>query len=327
MAARNGRSGVLLINLGTPDAPTPGAIRPYLREFLSDRRVVDLPRALWWPILYGFILPLRPRLLAQQYGKIWRPDGSPLLAITRELRAALAAALASPEPLPVVEAMRYGRPGIAAALAELKSAGITQLVVLPLYPQYSATTTASALDGVTAALQATHWQPDLRVVEDYHADPGYIAALAGSVREHRAAHGRGDSLLMSFHGIPQRYADRGDPYGRQCEATARQLAAALALRDEEWQLVYQSRIGKAAWLRPYTDQVLREMAGRGIRTVDVICPGFAADCLETLDEIARRYAAQFVAAGGEVLRYVPALNARPAHIAALARIIRANLQA
>ena len=311
-------TGVLLINLGTPDAPTAEAIRPYLREFLSDRRVVDLPRALWFPILYGFILPLRPRLLAQQYGKIWRPDGSPLLAITRELRQALAAALA---PSPVVEAMRYGRPGIAPALAELQRAGVTRLLVLPLYPQYSATTTASALDGVTAALQDAAWQPELRVVEGYPADPGYIAALAESVREHWAAHGRGERLLMSFHGIPQRYTDRGDPYARQCEETTRLLATALDLGRDQWQLVYQSRIGKAAWLQPYTDEVLRGLPGRGVRKVDVICPGFAADCLETLDEIVTRYGQTFVAAGGEALRYVPALNARPAHIAALAGII------
>ena len=321
------RVGVLLINLGTPDAPTPQAIRPYLREFLSDRRVVDLPRALWWPILYGFILPLRPGKLAPQYARIWRADGSPLLAFTRAQRKALAETLAAGagEPPLVLEAMRYGRPGIAAALTELRRAGVTRLVVLPLYPQYSATTTASALDGVAAALQAAAWQPELSVIEDYHADDGYIAALAGSVREHWAAHGRGERLLMSFHGIPQRYVERGDPYGRQCAETARRLAAALELGDGQWLVAYQSRVGKAAWLQPYTDVVLPELAGRGLRRIDVICPGFAADCLETLDEIEIRYAQAFVAAGGEALRYVPALNARPAHIDALARIVQARL--
>jgi len=317
-------NGVLLINLGTPNAPTAGAIRPYLREFLSDRRVVDLPRALWFPILYGVILTLRPRMLAEQYGRIWRPDGSPLLVITREQRQALAAAL---EPTPVVEAMRYGQPGIAAAMEKLKQAGVTRVIVLPLYPQYSATTTASALDGVTAALQALTWQPELRIVEDYHADAAYIAALAETVREHWAANGRGERLLISFHGIPQRYADRGDPYPRQCEETARLLATALDLGADQWQLVYQSRIGKAAWLRPYADETLHDLAGSGVRKVDVICPGFAADCLETLDEIVIRYGKGFVAAGGEALRYVPALNARPAHIDALAGTLRARLQA
>jgi protoporphyrin/coproporphyrin ferrochelatase len=321
------RPGVLLINLGTPDAPTAAAIRPYLREFLSDRRVVDLPRALWFPILHGVILPLRPRKLAPMYARIWTAAGSPLLAITREQRRALAARLAADGAAPLVlEAMRYGRPAIAAALAELRQAGVTRLVVLPLYPQYSATTTASALDALAAAQQALGWQPDVRVIEDYHADPGYIDALAASVREQWTAHGRGERLVMSFHGIPQRYAERGDPYGTQCHETARRLAAALDLRDDHWQIAYQSRVGKAAWLQPYTDQVLPALARQGLRTIDVVCPGFAADCLETLDEIAIRYQAAFVAAGGQALRYVPALNARPAHIEALARLVRARLQ-
>ncbi|MGH8481548.1 MAG: ferrochelatase [Nevskiaceae bacterium] len=314
------RAGVLLLNLGTPDAPTPEAIRPYLREFLSDRRVVDLPRLLWWPILHGIILPLRPRRLAPLYARIWRADGSPLLAITRELRDGLARALA---PVPVVEAMRYGRPRIADAVAGLRDAGVERLVVLPLYPQYSGTTTASAFDGLDTALRELGWRPELRRIEDYHADDGYIAALAQSVREHWEAQGRGERLLLSFHGIPQRYAARGDPYGRQCEETARRLAAALELRDGEWQVAYQSRAGKAAWLAPYTDEVIPRLARQGLRRLDVICPGFAADCLETLDEVAIRYAGAFVAAGGEALRYVPALNARPGHIEALARIVGA----
>jgi len=319
-------SGVLLLNLGTPDAPTPAAIRPWLREFLSDRRVVDLPRWLWLPILYGVILPLRPRRLAPLYARIWRADGSPLLAITREQRTALARALAGDGAPPVVEAMRYGQPSAAAALARLREAGVGRVIVLPLYPQYSDTTTASALDAVTAALAAAAWQPELIVVRDYHADERYIAALAGSVREHWAAHGRGEHLLMSFHGIPERYAARGDPYAGQCQETARRLASALQLRDGEWQACYQSRVGNAAWLGPYTDVVIPLLARRGVRRMDVVCPGFAADCLETLDEIAIRYAGAFVAAGGEALRYVPALNARPAHVEALAHLVRAHLQ-
>jgi ferrochelatase len=310
--------GVLLINLGTPDAPTAEAIRPWLGEFLSDPRVVDLPRWLWLPLLHGLILPLRPRRLAELYGRIWTPRGSPLLVITRELRDALAAAL---EGTVVVEAMRYGKPDVAGALAQLRQAGVTRIVVLPLYPQYSGTTTESALDAVSAALPAGGWLPELRVVRDYHADAGYIEALAQSVREHRAAHGEGELLLMSFHGIPQRYADRGDPYGRQCETTARALAAALGLREDQWRVAYQSRIGRAPWLQPYTDEVLSGLVLNQARRIDVICPGFAADCLETLDEIVLRYGSQFVAAGGEALRYVPALNARPSHIAALAGII------
>jgi ferrochelatase len=311
-------AGVLLINLGTPDAPTPEAIRPYLREFLSDRRVVDLPRWLWLPVLHGVILPLRPRKLAPLYARIWRADGSPLLAITRELRDALATALA---PMPVVEAMRYGQPGIAAALGQLRRQGVSRLVVLPLYPQYSATTTASAYDGVDAALRALGWQPEQRRIDDYHADTGYVAALAASVREHWAAHGRGECLLLSFHGIPQRYVERGDPYARQCAETARRLAAALQLRDDQWRIAYQSRVGKARWLEPYTEELVPRLAREGMRRLDVVCPGFAADCLETLDEVAIRYREAFVAAGGEALRYVPALNARPDHVAALAHVI------
>ncbi len=283
--------------------------------------MVDLPRWLWLPVLYGVILPLRPRTLAPMYARIWRADASPLLAITRELRAALARALAGDGAPPVVEAMRYGQPGIAAGVAQLREAGVERLVVLPLYPQYSGTTTASAFDGVDQALRALAWQPQQHRIEDYHDDGHYVAALAESVREHWAAHGRGERLLLSFHGIPERYVARGDPYGRQCQETARRLASALQLADGEWQLCYQSRVGKAAWLGPYTDEVVPRLARDGVRRLDVICPGFAADCLETLDEIAIRYAAAFVAAGGEALRYVPALNARPAHIAALAQII------
>ncbi len=263
-------NGVLLMNLGTPDAPTPDAIRRYLRQFLSDRRVVDLPRALWLPVLYGFILPLRPRKLVPQY------------------------------------------------------AGVTRVVALPLYPQFSATTTASSFDALHVALAAMDWNVEVREIEDYHADARYIAELAVSVREHWAAHGRSQRLLMSFHGLPQRYVDAGDPYERQCAATARNLAAALGLQENEWQLAYQSRVGRAQWLQPYTDVLMDELPRAGVRTLDVVCPGFSADCLETLDEIAVRYAARFVEAGGERLRYVPALNARPGHVAALAAMIGAQ---
>lgn len=316
-------TGVLLVNLGTPDAPTPAAIRRYLAEFLRDRRVVDLPRALWLPVLYGFILPLRPARLVPQYARIWTAEGSPLAKITRELRSALASRLAG-EPVTVAAAMRYGAPAIGTALAQLHAAGVTRLVVLPLYPQYSATTTESVFDVLAAALREHGGPSDLRLVRDYHDDAGYIGALAESVREHWQQHGRGERLLMSFHGIPQRYVARGDPYGRQCEQTARRLADALGLGDADWQLAYQSRVGRARWLGPYTDEVIAEQARAGLRRLDVVCPGFSADCLETLDEIAIRYAGAFVAAGGEALRYVPALNARPAHVEALARIAMAQ---
>ena len=310
-------NGVLLVNLGTPDAPTPAAIRPWLREFLSDPRVVDLPRWLWLPVLHAVILPLRPRKLAPLYQRIWTPEGSPLLAITRQQRLAVAAALG--DRALVVEAMRYGTPSIGAALAGLQRAGVSKLVVLPLYPQYSTSTTASVRDAVAG------WTGALAFIDDYAVDAGYIAALAASVREHWARHGRGDRLLLSFHGIPVRYVERGDPYARQCEATAQALAAALELAPADWLLSYQSRVGKAAWLEPYTEDALRQLPAQGVRRLDVVCPGFSADCLETLDEIAIRGAETFVAAGGEALRYVPALNARPDHVAALAHLVGAHL--
>ena len=312
--------GVLLLNLGSPGSPTAPAIRRWLRQFLHDHAVVDTTRWIWCPVLYGIILPLRPRKLVPLYARIWTAEGSPLLAITRAQRDALARELG----MPVVEGMRYGEPSIESALARLRDAGVTELVTLPLYPQYSGTTTGSSDTEVDAALARLGWAPRLQRVPDYHADPGYVGALAASVREHWARHGRGERLLISFHSIPQRYVDRGDPYERQCRATAQALADALQLAPDAWQLAYQSRIGRLPWLQPYTDEVVAALPAAGVRRLDVICPGFSADCLETLDEVAIRYAEAFVAAGGEALRYVPALNARPDHVAALARIVRAQ---
>ncbi|MEK6805874.1 MAG: ferrochelatase [Pseudomonadota bacterium] len=306
-------SGVLLINLGTPDAPTAAAIRRFLRQFLSDRRVVQLPRVLWLPILYGFILPFRPGRLAQAYQKIWRVDGSPLLAIAHKQAAALRTQL----KIPVALGMCYGTPSIADALAQLRAQNVEHIVALPLYPQYSDTTTAAALDCLPK-------NQTVSVIRDYHAEAGYIAALAESVREHWQSQGRGDHLLMSFHGIPQSYVDQGDPYETQCRETAGLLARALSLKESEWSLGFQSRLGRAPWLKPYTDVLLPELAARGIRKLDVICPGFSADCLETLEEVSIRYAEDFGAAGG-TLRYIAALNERPAHIAALAATVTRTL--
>ncbi|MEQ1439879.1 ferrochelatase [Fontimonas sp. SYSU GA230001] len=316
-------TGVLLVNLGTPSAPTAPAIRRYLREFLADRRVVDLPRLLWWPILYGFILPLRPRRLAHAYGAIWTERGSPLLAIGRDQQQGLQQRLG--HRATVALAMRYGEPSVTTALAGLQAQGVTRLLVLPLYPQYSATTTASVLDAVFDACRPLRAVPELRTVNDYHDDAGYIAALADSVRHHWATHGRGDHLLLSFHSIPQRYEDAGDPYGRHCRQTAQRLAQLLDLPADRWSLSFQSRVGRAQWLSPYTDEYVTALAGRGVRRLDVICPGFAADCLETLEEVALRYAADFRRAGGEVLRYIPALNAEPAHLDALAALVERHL--
>jgi len=317
------RCGVLLANLGTPDAPTPSAIRRYLQEFLTDPRVVELPRAIWWPILYGFILPLRPRRLAHAYASVWSKQGSPLLAIGREQQAALQAQL-GPD-VPVALGMRYGNPSIASALEQLAQQGARRLLVLPLYPQYSGTTTASIFDVVFADAQKKRWMPELRLINSYHDEPAYIAALAASVREHWADQGRGEHLLMSFHSIPQRYLELGDPYYCFSQKTARLLAEQLQLAEGEWSVSFQSRVGRAKWLSPYTDIVLDQFAGRGIKRLDVVCPGFSADCLETLEEVALRYRDQFRASGGESLSYIPALNARGDHISALAELVRRHL--
>jgi len=321
--ARSPRTAVLLANLGTPDAPTARAVRRYLAQFLHDHRVVELSRWLWCPLLHGVILPLRSGKVARKYAAIWRPDGSPLLALSRLLAARVATALPEAE---VVLAMRYGAPAIPDVLRELSARGIERVLVLPLYPQYSASTSASVLDAVTRELATWRRLPALRFVADYHDDAGWLDALAASVQAHWAAHGRGERLLMSFHGLPEVMVQRGDPYARQCEAGARALATRLGLADEAWQLTYQSRFGRQQWLKPATSATLASLGAAGCKRVDVVCPGFAVDCLETLEEISIENAAVFANAGGEALRYVPALNDAPAHADALAAIVRRELQ-
>lgn len=318
-----GRSGVLLINLGTPDEPTAPAIRRYLRQFLSDRRVVEIPRLAWLLILYLFILPFRPRRLAHAYASVWSPQGSPLLAISREQQKALAARL-GPE-IRVGLAMTYGEPSIENALSALEQEGVRRVLILPMYPQYSGTTTAAALDALFASLNGRRWLPEIRTINSYHDEPGYISALADSLREHWREHGRADHLLISFHSIPRQYLESGDPYFCFCHKTARLMAAELDLAEGSWSVSFQSRLGRAQWLQPYTDVVLPQLATRGVKTLDVICPGFPADCLETLEEVAIRYAEDFQAAGGEQLRYVPALNASEGHIQMLATLCDRHL--
>jgi len=326
--SRPATAGLLLINLGTPDAPTPAAIRRYLRQFLADRRVVELTPLLWLPLLYGLVLPFRPRRLVHAYEKIWTADGSPLLAISRRqasgLRRHLAQALG--QELPVALAMTYGTPSIATALAELEAQQVRRIVVLPLFPHYSCSTTAAALDALFAEINTRRWMPELRTVNSYHDDPGFIAALAQSVQTHWQAHGRGEHLLLSFHGLPQRYVLAGDPYYCQCQKTARLLGEALSLPAGEFSVSFQSRFGKLPWVQPYTEPAIVALAGRGLRQLDVICPGFAADCLETLEEVQLRYAASFVAAGGTALRYIPALNDSAAHLDALGAIALRQLR-
>lgn len=315
---------VLLINLGTPSAPTAAAVRRYLAQFLHDRRVVDLSRWLWCPLLHGLILPLRGPRVARKYAAIWTAAGSPLLAHSQRLAAAVQAALPQAR---VALAMTYGEPSIAAALAALHAAGVRRLTVLPLYPQFSHTTTSAARDAVERALAASGWRPQLAFIDDYHRDEAWLDAVAQSIQTQWYLYGRGEKLLLSFHGIPQRLAQAGDPYPDQCRASAAAIAQRLQLRADDWQLTFQSRFGREPWLQPYTDQTLQQLARAGVRRVDVVCPGFAVDCLETLEEISLLNARVFRAAGGEALSYIPALNAAPAHAQALAALAQRHADA
>lgn len=323
------RTGVLLVNLGTPDAPTTSAVRRYLAEFLSDPRVVELPRVLWLPLLYGVILNLRPRRSAHAYQAVWREDGAPLLRLSEDLLHEIEQGFTgtAADELRFALAMRYGNPSIPAVLDSLLADGVRRLLVVPLYPQYASATTASVHDAVFRDLEHRRWLPQLRFVTDYHARPAYIEALAASVRDHWQQHGRGERLLLSFHGIPRDTFLAGDPYFCQCQATARLLADALELAPADFTVSFQSRVGPKAWLEPYTEQTLRDWGREGVGDIDVICPGFAVDCLETLEEIALRNAADYRAAGGGTLRYIPALNAAPAHAAMLGDLIREELGA
>ncbi len=321
------RSGVLLINLGTPRAPTTAAVRSYLREFLSDPRVVEIPRPIWLPILYGLVLTLRPRRTARAYRKVWLAEGSPLMVYTRRQRRALCAALnqRGAAAVTVEMAMCYGQPTIAATLEKLRGLGVTRLAVLPVYPQYSATTTAAAFDAIARALKKQRRLPTLRLISDYHDDSAYIKACAARILDARREHGGAEKLLFSFHGLPKRNVLLGDPYESQCRRTAELIARELNLKWDEWLLCFQSRFGRAEWLKPYTDETLRALPRHGVKSVDVFCPGFAADCLETLEEIAMQNRDFFLAAGGERFHYIPALNDDKEHIECLARIARSAL--
>jgi ferrochelatase len=316
------RAGVLLVNLGSPAAPTAGAVRRYLKQFLSDRRVVDLPALLWQPILRGIVLTTRPRRSARLYRSIWTPEGSPLVVNTRRQAQGLAERLAG-QGVAVAYAMTYGAPSLAEGLAEL--AGCARIVVLPLFPQHSASTQGAVFDVLAAVLRPAMRLPSVDFVADFCDHPAYIAALAQSVRAHWATHGRGERLLMSFHGLPQRNVDRGDPYAEQCRRTAQLLAQALDLGADDWQLAFQSRFGRARWLEPATDAVLRDWGQRGLGRIDVICPGFVADCLETLEEMAIGGRHTFEAAGGGEFRYIACLNDSPPWLDALAGLVRARL--
>ena len=326
-ARRATRTGVLLCNLGTPDAATPAATRTYLAEFLSDPRVVEIPAIVWKPILHGVILRTRPRQSAHKYQSVWLPEGSPLMVYSRKQATLLRGYLGERGHAVTVRlAMRYGNPSIASQLDDLRARGCTRVLVVPMYPQYSGTTTASVVDAVAKWSGTARHVPEFRFINRYYDDPGYIRALTRSVHQHWQAHGRPDKLLISFHGVPERTRQQGDPYYDECQATARLLAERLALKDAEWVITFQSRFGKAKWVEPATATTLEKLGRSGVGRVDVICPGFPADCLETLEEITMEGQASFKAAGGKEFHYIPALNDSPAWMAALAELVQEHLQ-
>ena len=319
-------TAILLCNLGTPDAPTPAALRRYLGEFLSDHRVVEIPKALWWLILHGIILRVRPAKSAAKYASVWTPEGSPLKVWTEKQAGRLQHWLdGNGHRVTVRYAMRYGNPSMASQLDALKAEGVTRVLVLPAYPQYSGTTTASVFDAVYHWANQVRTIPELRFINRYHDDAGYIRALAHSIRSYWQEHGRPEQLVMSFHGVPERTLHLGDPYHCECQKTARLLAEQLGLNKDQYKLTFQSRFGKAKWLQPYTEPTLIQLAKRGVKRVDVVCPGFTSDCLETLEEIAQEAKEAFLVAGGQQFHYIPCLNDNPAWITALSAIAERHL--
>lgn len=313
--------GVLLVNSGTPASLATRDVRAFLAGLLGDPRVVELPRWLWLPILHGIILRVRPRASARKYAAIWMPQGSPLSYYSEGLRAGLEESL-RPHGIPVALAMLYtGGETVSAAIAVLRAAGVEEIIVIPMFPQYCGATTGAVFDQMSAVMGTSRHVPSLRFISDYHDQPAYIDALAASVQDHRRQHGTTGHLLMSFHGIPERYVTRGDPYRTHCERTATLLARKLGLAADQWTLSFQSRFGADRWLQPYTIETVAVLAKRGVRSLSVMCPGFAADCLETLEEIGMENRDAFIAAGGEQYQYIPALNARADHVAAIASLI------
>lgn len=319
--------GILLVNLGTPEEPTPAAVRRFLKQFLSDPRVVEYPRWLWWLILNGVILRIRPSKSAAAYRKIWADDGSPLMIFSKAFADGVSEQLERRRPgsTCVELAMSYGEPSIDSAIDRLLAKGAHRLLVLPMYPQYSGTTTASVIDAVARKLNNLRWLPETRFINQYHDEPGYIDALVASIREFWAEQGRGTHLLFSFHGVPRSTLLSGDPYHCQCRKTARLVATALELGEDEWTLSFQSRVGREEWLRPYTDETVTALGQKGLDRLDVVCPGFSTDCLETLEEIAMQNAELFVESGGSALHYIPALNARDDHVDFAADLIEKHL--
>ena len=323
------KTAVLLINLGTPEAPTAKAVKPYLREFLSDPRVVEIPKLIWWLILNGIILNIRPKKSAAKYASIWLAEGSPLKVHTEKQSILLQGYLAEKSrgtPIVVDYAMRYGNPAIAEVLAKLKAQNCQRILLVPLYPQYAASATATALDAVFSAMQKMRNVPAIRSIKHFHDDAGYIQTTANNIREYWMQHGRPDKLVMSFHGVPRYTLDKGDPYHCECQKSGRLIAEALGLNKDQYTISFQSRFGKAEWIKPYTTATLQALGKLHTKRVDVVCPGFVSDCLETLEEIAQEGREDFLHAGGGEYHYIPCLNERPDWIHALSDLVLNNLQ-
>lgn len=320
---QHGRVGVLLTNLGTPEAPTAKALRPYLKQFLWDPRVVEVPRPLWWLILNGIILRVRPKRSAAAYAEVWTDEGSPLLTHSLNQAKALQCALAESygDQVVVDVAMRYGKPSIASVIDKMLSAGVRKLIVLPLYPQYSAATTGSTFDAIADEFKQRRWLPDFRFISHYHDHSGFIHAITNRIKAHWAEHGRTDKLLFSYHGMPQKYLENGDPYHCECHKTTRLIAEQLGLAPNEYLTTFQSRFGRDPWLQPYTDETLKALPQQGVKSVQIICPGFSSDCLETIEEIGGENCEYFLEAGGERYEYIPCLNAEPDHIELMRTLI------
>jgi ferrochelatase len=320
--------GVLITNLGTPEAATPSALRKYLAEFLWDPRVVEFPRPLWWVVLNLVILRIRPRRSAETYAKIWTKEGSPLMAHTKSQLAALKRKFAANnlQHIEIDFAMRYGTPSIESVLLEMQDKNVTKLLVLPLYPQYSGSTTGSTFDSIAETFSKLRWLPELRFVNQYADDKKYISACASQIKRYWSTHKQSRVLLFSFHGLPKRYLLAGDPYHCQCYKTARLIAEQLQLNEDQWKLTFQSRFGREEWLQPYTDKTLEAMAKENIKSVDVFCPGFSADCVETLEEIDMLNREIFLEAGGEKFQYIPALNDNEDHIEAIYQLAMNHMQ-
>ena len=314
------KTGVLLVNLGSPASIKVRDVRRFLREFLGDPRVVNLPRPLWWLILNLFVLPFRPKKSAHAYASVWTEQGSPLIVFTRQLAQKLSMRIGGEQVL-VDCAMRYGDPALAEKLAEFKRQDVSRIVIIPLYPQYSSTTTASIFDVVAEVFVGWRHMPSLRFISDFHQHPAYIQAVADTVRAHWRDHGQADCLVMSFHGLPAKLTELGDPYYDQCQSTGKLIADNLGLRESQWKLVFQSRFGRAEWLKPYCVEVLKELPQQGVKSVDLLCPGFSVDCLETLEEIAIANRELFLEAGGESYRYIAALNDSDVHVELMQTLI------